>query len=378
MLWLCLKDDKMQYCQMGIVTGPNIDLAKKLIKRQKNLMIDYPDVFSTQTDYVLEVNKCWIQAYPSHNLGSYRSLDRLKFSFIDEGDFFPVGQLQDVRDTSERYIAKSNPSLVMVSTPNKPNGLFEQIELEEDCIYHRMFLDYRVGEGLIYTEQDINKAKQSPSFEREYNLKYGYGLGNVFLPREIDESITQQEFQYNSSCPVSMGIDPGFGSSRFGITIIQLEDNKLKVLLAEEFDRPSYENMIQHVNQLRYIYKPQKIYVDGSKPDFIKSLKIQFGETPDYEPLVEQANKEKMLLEYKMYVCPVSFNEWGRELLGRFQHVVSKHWFLIPVKYNNLITQMRMAKYQDNGNLDKKEAGDNTFDVFDSTRLALKQFDLDV
>jgi hypothetical protein len=32
------------------------------------------------------VNECWLQAYPSHNLGSYRSLDRLKFSFIDEGD----------------------------------------------------------------------------------------------------------------------------------------------------------------------------------------------------------------------------------------------------------------------------------------------------
>ena len=49
------------------------------------------------TDYVLEVNRCWIQAYPSHNLGSFRSLDKPKFIFVDEGDFFPVGQLEEIR-----------------------------------------------------------------------------------------------------------------------------------------------------------------------------------------------------------------------------------------------------------------------------------------
>jgi hypothetical protein len=38
-----------------------------------------------------------------------------------------------------------------------------------------------------------------------------------------------------------MGIDPGFGSSKFGITIIQMEDSVLKVIYAKEFDRPSYE-----------------------------------------------------------------------------------------------------------------------------------------
>jgi hypothetical protein len=35
-------------------------------------------------------------------------------------DFFPPGQQQDARDVSERYIAKSDPWIVMVSTPNAP------------------------------------------------------------------------------------------------------------------------------------------------------------------------------------------------------------------------------------------------------------------
>ena len=70
----------------------------------------------------------------------------------------------------------------MVSTPNAPDGLFERIEKEseETCIYKRLFLDYTYGIGKIYSEEEIQKAKASPSFEREYNLKYLGKIGNVF------------------------------------------------------------------------------------------------------------------------------------------------------------------------------------------------------
>ncbi len=62
----------------------------------------------------------------------------------------------------------------MVSTPNAPEGLFERIEKEPEstCLYKRIFLDYTFGEGRIYTKDEIANAKQSPSFEREYNMKY--------------------------------------------------------------------------------------------------------------------------------------------------------------------------------------------------------------
>jgi hypothetical protein len=48
---------------------------------------------------------------------------------LDEADFFPPGQQQDARDVSERYIAKSNPYIAMVSTTNAPDGLFERIDI---------------------------------------------------------------------------------------------------------------------------------------------------------------------------------------------------------------------------------------------------------
>jgi hypothetical protein len=37
MAWLCTKDNQWRNCQMCIVTGPNIDMAIKLIKRAKNI-----------------------------------------------------------------------------------------------------------------------------------------------------------------------------------------------------------------------------------------------------------------------------------------------------------------------------------------------------
>lgn len=79
----------------------------------------------------------------------------------------------------------------MVSTPNAPEGLFERIEKEPEstCLYKRLFLDYTYGLGRIYTEAEIAAAKQSPSFEREYNLKYLGLIGNVFHTKDIEAAI---------------------------------------------------------------------------------------------------------------------------------------------------------------------------------------------
>jgi hypothetical protein len=87
-------------------------------------------------------------------------------------------------------ILQSDPYIVMVSTPNAPDGLFERIEKEpeETCIYKRLFLDYSYGIGKIYTQEEIEKAKAS-SLEREYKLKYLGKIGNVFHTKDIKAAI---------------------------------------------------------------------------------------------------------------------------------------------------------------------------------------------
>ena len=179
---------------MCIVTGPRIELAITLIDRMKELFrsrnIGGKLLIFDSKEAVIELNGVHIEAYPSHHLDAMRGLKDVSFIYLDEADFFPPGQQQDSRHVSERYIAKSNPRIVMVSTPNAPDGLFEKIEREPEdtCLYKRLFLDYTYGLDKIYTRQEIEKAKASPSFEREYNLKYLGKVGNVFHTLDIEAS----------------------------------------------------------------------------------------------------------------------------------------------------------------------------------------------
>jgi hypothetical protein len=144
MAWLCLINNDYRNSQMCIVTGPNIDIAIKLIKRMKGLFEPKLGIPFDSKETVLELNGCTIEAFPSNHIDAYRALDNPKFILIDEGDFFRKGEQEDVRHVSERYIAKSDPYIVIISTPNCPDGLFEQIEKEpeETCIYKRLSLDY--------------------------------------------------------------------------------------------------------------------------------------------------------------------------------------------------------------------------------------------
>jgi hypothetical protein len=63
----------------------------------------------------------------------------------------------------------------------------------------------------IYTQEEIDKAKASPSFEREYNLKYLGLIGNVFHTKDIEAAIQKgtgySPDEINSFSQKSMGID---------------------------------------------------------------------------------------------------------------------------------------------------------------------------
>jgi hypothetical protein len=190
----------------------------------------------------------------------------------------------------------------MVSTPNAPDGLFEKIEKETEdfCIYKRLLLDYIYGLDKIYTREEIENAKQSPSFEREYNLKYLGHIGTVFHTKDIAAAIEMgrnydpdsftpplllssdyydNNYGSGSSTTItqkSMGIDPAWGSSAFGIVVTQLSDNQVQVLHAEEYHRPDFNEMLKVIWDLirKFGGNIDKFYIDGANPSFIKALKM--------------------------------------------------------------------------------------------------------
>ena len=136
------------------MTGPNKDMAIKLIRRLKKIFEPNFGIWFDNKETVLELNGCRIEAYPSNHIDSFRSLANPKFILMDEGDFFRKAEQEQVRFVTERYIGKSDPYIVMVSTPNAPNGLFEKIEKEPESHVSTNVLRWTILMALIrYTQK---------------------------------------------------------------------------------------------------------------------------------------------------------------------------------------------------------------------------------
>ena len=392
MAWLCFSRYIPRNSQMCIVTGPRIELAITLIDRMKRLFIEARSFQnhaqkisrSNTKETVIELNGVHIEAYPSHHLDSMRGLKAISFIYLDEADFFPPGQQQDARDVSERYIAKSNPWIVMVSTPNAPDGLFEKIEREpeETCLYKRLFLDYTYGLDRIYTREEIEKAKASPSFEREYNLKYLGKVGNVFHTLDIEAAIcTQQEGQemmdWSTSMVIgrSMGIDVAWGdTSKFAIVITQHRNRKVEVFYAESFEKPQMNYIINHIMQLKQRHHITKIYVDGANPEVIRELKSRIGEYHDYYGRLTEEQIWGLRSSNSWQIIPVNFQKRHREMLQWTYTLMSKRLVKIHQSLQDLIVSLRTAVVSDEWKLDKQQTSHH--DTLDSLRLSLCNYEL--
>ena len=381
MAWLCLRNDQLKGTQMCIVTGPRIDLAITLIDRMKRLFTDNAMISIESKETVIELNGAHIEAYPSHHLDAMRGLPDVSFILLDEADFFPPGQQQDARKVSERYIAKSNPWIVMVSTPNAPDGLFERIEREPDdtCLYKRLFLDYTYGLDKIYSREEIEKAKASPSFEREYNLKYLGKVGNLFHTLDIEAAIcTEEEGQemidWSTSTMIgrSMGIDVAWGStSKFAIVITQYRNNKVEVFYAEIFEKPQMNEIINHIMQLKQRHHVTRLYVDGANPEVIRELKYRIGEYLEYHDFTEE--EIWAFRNSSWQIIPVNFQKKHRDMLQWTYTLMSKRMVKVHHTLQELLVSLRTAVVLDEWKLDKYQTIHD--DVLDAFRLACLNYE---
>ena len=63
----------------------------------------------------------------------------------------------------------------------------------------------------------------------------------------IQKGLRYSPEQINDYSQKSMGIDPAFGSSAFGIVITQWVDNQIQIMHAEEYQRPDFNQMLSVV-----------------------------------------------------------------------------------------------------------------------------------
>ena len=127
--------------------------------------------------------------------------------------------------------------------------------------------------------------KASPSFEREYNLKYLGKIGNVFPQTAIDKAIELGDKLE------SLPINPythhfaGYRSRILKVTplyIGELDKEKkiVRIIYCELFDNHATpEQVANRVHDIHKEYINLKWYIDGSNRGFINQLKTKFNES---------------------------------------------------------------------------------------------------
>jgi hypothetical protein len=357
--WNCLKDDHWKNTQVDvtgvIITGANQDLTNKVVGRIKSL---FNHEFKTKESVVI-LNGCRIEAFPTNHLSPARGLNP-KIVMLDEADFFPNRYQNEARTVAERYIPKTNPYILLISTPNLPGGLFERMEDEIDNGYVMKQMDYTIGLNKVFRPEDIETAKKSPSFEREYNLKYGFGSGDIF--EGIENIIEVYDLNVIGGQGGCYG-DPAFGSSNFGVLGGEIRDSMLYITEANEFPRPSPSAMLDVMEDMAHRYN-DNCKIDSAHPGFIRDLEergipalpINFGlQIRDHESANMQSLRSKMTINASQMVKN-----------GKVK---------IHPNHTKLLAQMRAAQFDKKGGIDKSELNADVLDCFIMCCWDLKEFD---
>jgi hypothetical protein len=240
-------------------------------------------------------------------------------------------------------------------------------------------LDYTYGLGKIYSQKEIEKAKRSPSFEREYCLKYQGLIGNVFSTQSIENC---QKIDYNPQsiipdCKVSIGIDPSFGFSKFGIVATRFVNERIETIEAEEFERPDFNDMIQRVWDIKQHHKVDDnnltIWVDAANPEIWSSLKRMINEPHSERFVLAYYKKNDMNPTLYMKVIPIPFSTNGAKMLQHTKSLLEDKDNLVAIdkRFDKLLTSLRTAVANEY-KLDKEQI--SYHDLLDAFRLSLQLY----
>ena len=390
--WICLKDDSLKGSQIIIIVGPRLELAVSLINRLKDLFKGGYDITFPDKETVINLNGTRIECFPSHHVDSARGLPNISLIYVDESSFIPDREINNCMSILLRNIPKSNPFLIVSSTPNKPLDMMDQIMKEDPgtSIWKQIWLDWRWGIGKIYDKEEVDKIRNSRSFEREFNLKFAGLAGNVLSPVAIDRCIDLGEKlattapldDWNIPTNYVMSIDIGWGSSNTAIMLSRFVNNKVQIIYSKEFARPVFQDIINEIWRLKAKCNGnlQNILMDASATELYTSLCSEFNQNPSQQYLRDKqawCKKTNTYLENYLFVVPIPFNPAGKQMLNHTQRMISETeedgtaMVGIHPQFNDLIYSMRSA-YAVEDKIDKERG--SFPDSFDSLLMNLSYY----
>jgi len=230
--WKCTSSNTWSGGRVNLLTSPRLDLTIDLMNRFKRLFTERSLLQFDDKSTICNINNVRVECFPSHTgLKSMRGLTDVHAIICDESSFFDSSQSQEVIEILERYYAKSNPLIILCSTPSKVNDLMDIIrqQPEDKCFYHRMYLSYKTGLGKIYTSEEIEIQKKSLSFAKEYDLCFESGLDAIFNPADLEVVFSDKYDTSDAVCTMPevtrwLGADPGAATSKFGLCVTQFKN----------------------------------------------------------------------------------------------------------------------------------------------------------
>ena len=278
-------------------------------------------------------------------------------------------------------IANTDGTVVIETIPGKPYGSIydwaqryrgiPESELQKgDFCYVEVTAEQAVAAGVMpkdFLEGERRRLTAS-DFNALYMAHFGGTTGNVFKSADIERAIElgkkYDPESIRSTAEKSQGIDEGFGSSMFGVCVVQKVDGILQVIYADEHERPDINTEAYEASQRIRTWPIETTQCDAAQPAFIKLLKSKLGENPDYANIPKDRHKW-------MRIKPTAFGTEHREMLGNAALLVEKGWVAIHPKFEKLITALRTAVAEDYS-LDKEATIHD--DILDAFRLALRPY----
>jgi hypothetical protein len=188
MLEMILTKEDLATKQFGIITGTRQKFTIDIIKNRILPIItkNHPEVIASHVnEQIMFTNGRYIRGFPTENLSALHGQHDLAFIFVDEAAFFHPNEQERLMIALERNDSKSQPHIVLVSTPNGPQGSFYETymdALQSRNDYKAITTNYLVGRGRIWDELDwegiMFKKEHSPRlFAQEFNNEFIAPMG---------------------------------------------------------------------------------------------------------------------------------------------------------------------------------------------------------
>ena len=340
--WKCLKDHTMQGKAIFIISGTREDFANEVKQRiEKLLTHNFHDIDLRSKYTELVLNGCWIKVFPTRSLKDVRGYTDVSYIFCDEADYFEPREQEELGFVLKSYEEKSGAQVIMASTPNRPDGLYAEIEANKKFkgFFEKIQLGYQRGLGKIYDTEFIKREMQEPEFEREYNLKYLGKIGNIFSPENIDlarfkgQDLMKRnpKLQPNKAKMHFAGMDQLGGGDSPAVIIIgefDPERQQVDILKVKSYDKSwRHTEIADDVFDL-YLWAGHnfKIYCDGARPDFINEIKTRFNEDTNWvKPYEVDINNA--------IIIPVMFVNTHQQMLSWTYNLMAAGKIAIPEGY---------------------------------------------